>query len=307
MPARSHGRTGDATYRCWRAMINRCTYPYVPNYARYGGRGIKVCEEWKTFEGFLAGMGDRPGPEYSLEREKVDEDYKPGNCFWATKGQQANNTSHNRVVEHNGESRSVAEWARVTGVPEKAITMRLNRGWTVERAVTQPWEPRPQHADRTARTENVIWWHALNRCHNPKHGDYFKYGAVGITMCARWREGTWKEGSPAFHADMGPRPSRSHSLDRIKVQNGYWCGKPECPECGPAGREPNCRWATSREQINNRRVSVSLTYKGETLPLVVWAERLGVHKNTLRVRVDNGWDDEKVLGTQFRSYRKKPR
>ena len=59
--------------------------------------------------------------------------------------------------------------------------------------------------------------------------------------------------------------------------------------------------------MSNRKVTVSLTYKGETLPLVVWAERLGVHTNTLRVRLANGWDDEKVLGTPFRSYRKKPR
>lgn len=302
MPARSHGRTGDATYRCWRAMINRCTYSYVPNYARYGGRGIKVCEEWKTFEGFLAAMGDRPGPEYSLEREKVNEDYKPGNCFWATKGEQANNTSRNRYIEFRGERLSMAEWADRLGVPEKVITERLNRGWGEERALTQAWVPKPQHTDRSAATEGRIWWYARNRCHNPKDTSFYKYGAIGITMCTRWRESR-----EAFLADVGPRPSRKHSLDRIEVLGGYWCGKPECPECGPEKREPNCRWATSREQINNRKVSVTLTYKGETLPLVVWAERLGVHTNTLRVRLANGWDAERIIGTPARKYGKKQR
>jgi hypothetical protein len=283
-------------------MINRCTYPYVPNYDRYGGRGIKVCEQWKTFEGFLADMGDRPGPGYSLEREKADKDYEPGNCRWATKVQQANNRSWNRVVEHQGERLSVAVWAARLGIPEKAITMRLNRGWAVERALTEPWKPKPQHSGRRTDTEARIWWYARNRCHNPKDSDFFKYGAIGITMCARWRESR-----EAFLTDVGPRPSRRHSLDRIETTGGYWCGKPECAECGPAGREPNCRWATSREQINNRRVSVSLSYKGEELPLVVWAERLGVHPNTLRVRLANGWDAEKTLSTPARGYRKKPR
>lgn len=299
---RTHGRTGDATYRCWQSVVRRCTNPAATGYETYGGRGIRVCDQWRTFEGFLADMGDRPTPDYSVERIDTNGHYEPGNCKWATRREQANNTTRNRYIEFRGERMTVTEWAGRLGIPEKTLTNRLNRGWTVDRAFAEPWHPNPHHANRAFNTEGRIWWHAKNRCHNPRHGCYRKYGEAGVTMCCRWRESR-----EAFLEDMGPRPGRGYSLDRIDVNKGYWCGKAECPECGPAGRDLNCRWATSREQMNNRRVSIVLEFAGEKLPLTVWAERLGAHVNTLRVRLEKGWSAERTLGTPIRNYSRKTR
>jgi hypothetical protein len=94
-----HLRHGDADrrngrvateYMSWAAMLARCNNPNNPAYYRYGGRGIRVCKRWQRYENFLADMGRRP-QGLSLDRINNDGDYKPSNCQWATRKQQANN------------------------------------------------------------------------------------------------------------------------------------------------------------------------------------------------------------------------
>ncbi len=131
----------------------------------------------------------------------------------------------------------------------------------------------------------------LSRCNNPKSRGYRRYGARGINVCQRWLDGGFR----VFIADMGARPTPQHSIDRINNDGGYWCGRPDCHECGPLNRVPNCRWATSRQQQNNRSVTTLLTYQGETLPLTEWSERLGVHRHTIQKRLDAGKPIEQVL------------
>ncbi|SKA84824.1 hypothetical protein SAMN02745166_01066 [Prosthecobacter debontii] len=80
----------------WRAMLDRCYQPSNPSYPHYGGRGIKICERWQTFDNFLADMGVRPGPKMSIDRIDVDGDYEPGNCRWATATIQANNQQRHK-------------------------------------------------------------------------------------------------------------------------------------------------------------------------------------------------------------------
>jgi hypothetical protein len=91
-------RHGDATggnvtleYKSWRAMKARCLNPRHPFFRDYGGRSVKICERWQDFRNFLADMGRKPGPEYTLERINNDADYSPENCKWATRTQQQAN------------------------------------------------------------------------------------------------------------------------------------------------------------------------------------------------------------------------
>ncbi len=136
-----HGYYGSPTYLSWYAMKQRCLNPNWREYPRYGGRGIRVCDRWLAFEGFLADMGERP-PGTSIDRIDPNGHYEPGNCRWATKAVQANNCRANRRITVGDETRTAAMWARHTGVPASAIIKRLRRGWEPSRAVSTPLQSR---------------------------------------------------------------------------------------------------------------------------------------------------------------------
>lgn len=88
----THGMSKSPENQVWRDMKQRCNNPRIKNYARYGGRGMQVCERWTKFENFFEDMGKRPTAEYSIDRINNEGDYEPDNCRWATREQQAHNT-----------------------------------------------------------------------------------------------------------------------------------------------------------------------------------------------------------------------
>jgi len=125
-------------YSVWKAMKKRCYNPNSKFWNSYGGKGVKVCERWRTsFANFLADMGERP-EGCSLDRIDNDGDYCPENCRWATASQQANNTSATRFFELNGTKKSITQWAEHFGFPPKTLRARINSGWSFERAITTP-------------------------------------------------------------------------------------------------------------------------------------------------------------------------
>ena len=93
-------------YGLWSSMLTRCYNKNSKGYKHYGGRGIKVCDRWKTdnmgFENFLVDMGERPSPLYTLDRVDVDGNYCPENCRWATQTQQSNNRTDSIILFYHG-------------------------------------------------------------------------------------------------------------------------------------------------------------------------------------------------------------
>jgi hypothetical protein len=140
----THGMTGTPTFKSWDSMKQRCTNPKAPDFARYGGRGVRVCGRWlESFENFLHDMGARPTGQ-TLDRVDVNGDYTPENCRWATMSQQQRNKRTSSVAEFGGVTRTYAEWAEITGVNSKAIGERLRRGWAVKDALLVPLGERRQ-------------------------------------------------------------------------------------------------------------------------------------------------------------------
>lgn len=129
----THGMTHSPEYQSWSHMRSRCTNPLDDRYSDYAGRGITVCIEWlESFETFYADMGPRPCGT-SIERRDNMLGYYKENCYWATATEQQNNMRLNRFITWQGETLSIAEWSRRTGIPRNRLTKRLDTGWSMAR------------------------------------------------------------------------------------------------------------------------------------------------------------------------------
>lgn len=122
-------------YRIWRAMIQRTSDPNAQNYARYGGKGIAVCERWKTFANFLADMGECPSEKHSIERKDADGNYEKSNCKWATNTEQANNQRRTVRRTIRGITGTLAQLCVHFGVPYCRTKMRLKKCNDLEKAI----------------------------------------------------------------------------------------------------------------------------------------------------------------------------
>jgi hypothetical protein len=132
--------------------------------------------------------------------------------------------------------------------------------------------------------EYRTWGGIIKRCTNPKTKAFKYYGARGIRVCDRWRESF-----EAFLADVGPRPSPRHSIDRIDNDGNYEPG--------------NVRWATREEQMRNRSTAHHVEAFGERLTAAEWSERKGIPYATLLARLAKGWPTEEALTRPVRKTR----
>lgn len=132
---RTHGMSKSATYSSWQAMRGRCENENNSHYKNYGGRGIRVCARWHSFENFLEDMGERPAG-HSIERHDISLGYEPGNCSWIPSRMQSMNTTRSVKITWNGETKNQCEWANQIGITPRALAIRIER-WGIERAMTE--------------------------------------------------------------------------------------------------------------------------------------------------------------------------
>ena len=119
-------------------MRQRCTNPRRPDFKNYGGRSrpITYARRWEDFSAFIADMGE-PGPNMTLDRIDNMGDYTPENCRWVPRSVQNLNKRNMVRYEMNGESRTLSEWSRITGVGRVTMLKRIQRGWPIARALTE--------------------------------------------------------------------------------------------------------------------------------------------------------------------------
>ena len=117
-------------------MRQRCENPKHPKYQRYGGRGIRVCDAWQSFENFASDMGPQP-PGMTIDRKDNDGDYTPTNCRWVTQQEQARNRSTSVLWDHEGQVMCLSEWARKFGVHIATVQARIRAGASIHDALTR--------------------------------------------------------------------------------------------------------------------------------------------------------------------------
>jgi hypothetical protein len=126
----------------------------------------------------------------------------------------------------------------------------------------------------------VSWQCMIQRCTNPKNKSWYRYGGAGVTVCNEWKGDT---GFETFLKDMGERPTKGFSIDRINNSLGYF--------------KDNCRWATYSQQNRNSSRNDNITFQGVTKCRSDWAKHFGINYETLRMRLKMGWSDERALTT----------
>jgi hypothetical protein len=133
MGKKTHGESYTTLYKRWNGMRKRCNCITFENYKYYGGKGIKICDEWNdylTFKEWAINNGYEEG--LSLERIDVDKDYCPENCKWIPLNKQAINRSNRKEITINGITKSISEWSKESGVKRLTILGRLESGYTGE-------------------------------------------------------------------------------------------------------------------------------------------------------------------------------
>jgi len=260
-----HGAKGTPTYEAWKNMKKH---------------GDLVCKPWRDrFTAFLAAVGERPSPKHLLVRLDPRLPFEPGNVIWSDSvgskilvddreliGWRSGRLTASHVEYQDGRRywRCQCDCGRSTLV----MASRLREKTVKSCGCVHEFHGMSNHPDYN------IWKLMRERCRNPKLRCYKNYGGRGIRVCRRWVLFS------NFIADMGPRPTPHHTIDRIDVNGHYEPG--------------NCRWATPREQNRNRRCNTVLTLNGESKCLQEWADDLGISSSTLVNRLAD-WPLERAL------------
>ena len=141
--ATKHGLKYTRIYGIWQNMLNRCRNPNVKCYAVYGGRGIYVCDEWKTQDsGFINfynwSMSNGYTEELTIDRIDVNGPYSPDNCRWVSWEVQILNKRNSLTLTYNDINLPIIEWSKITGIPYGTIYNRMQKGWTPEQVLRVP-------------------------------------------------------------------------------------------------------------------------------------------------------------------------
>lgn len=291
-----HGLSNLPEYKIWRGIIERCK----PG-GNYGKKGITVCQEWQdSFLAFYNHVGSRPSPKHQLDRILGgNSSYAIGNVRWVTAKENSRNRTSNRLIEFQGETKCLAEWAEIAGIKPGTLSSRLRYGWTVERALTTPFiEPKkklnrslePDATDRginfkthglSNTPEYRLWAGMLYRCKKDK-----SYRERDIQVCEEWKNDFMNFYNYLLET-IGLRPTPKHQIDRTAGGSSWYT-------------PGNIRWVTNKENSVNRTDNVFWEFKGERLTISQWGEKLGIKSSTLVARIQRGWTLEKTLTTALR-------
>lgn len=144
-----HGMRNTRMYAIWKEMKRRCLRPTANQYKDYGGRGIKVCEEWqKDFMNFYNwAINNGYNDNLTIDRIDVNGNYEPNNCRWATRKQQNNNTTRSHYITYKNKTQTIKDWSEEFNIPYKRLEYAVNRGK----------QPINEYLQEKEKIKNEIW------------------------------------------------------------------------------------------------------------------------------------------------------
>lgn len=135
MKRQHHGEGHSRLNNIWNGMRSRCRNANHKDYKYYGGRGIKVCEEWNNYINFRDwSLANGYDDCLTIDRIDVNKDYSPSNCRWVDRMTQMNNFSKNIVVDFNNESHTISDWSKILNIPYGVLYYRIKHNWKLEKA-----------------------------------------------------------------------------------------------------------------------------------------------------------------------------
>jgi hypothetical protein len=194
-----------------------------------------------------------------------------------------------RVAQNLSNKRFLSYYQCFCGKKRTIETSAFNRGLYKTCGCGQGCNSNRTRKGMSKTKEYKSYISMLYRCTNKRADNYANYGGRGIKVCKRW---SGVDGFHKFIEDMGPKPTPKHSIDRINVNGNY--------------TPKNCRWATNKQQLNNTRKTIYLTYENITKTISEWSDLLGIKQVTIRARINRGYNISKTLDkTNFRKLKRK--
>jgi len=152
-----HGKSRTKIYQVYRDMKARCYNPNCKPYKNYGGRGIKICNEWKNNFKIFYDWAINNGYQDNLTIDRIDVNgnYEPSNCRWVNKYIQSRNRRTNRYITYNNETHCITDWAEIYGIRKDIIKYRLEHNWSIEKTLTTPVAKKKTHKVICVETNKI--------------------------------------------------------------------------------------------------------------------------------------------------------
>lgn len=269
-------RKEDESYflSIYRNIKDRCYNLKNPAYAAYGGRGILMDSCWLNDsdifkKDIINNLGHRPSDKHQLDRIDVNIGYILSNLRWSTVKKNGNNKRNNILIKINDITKTLAQWAEISGVDRNIIHYRYKKNWP-NCKLLQPIKNIPSIFDGT--NLKPTFKGIRQRCNNINHPSYKDYGGRGIKVYYKWDN--YKKFKSDVLEEIGPRPAANYQLDRINNNGNYEPG--------------NLRWATATLNGSNKRNNIHLIIGDESKILSEWARLYNLPIGLIRARYNKG-------------------
>lgn len=270
-----------------RNMRYRCKNSNYSGYKWYGGKGVKVCDEWdKNTQSFIQWSIENGYDENkTIDRIDNNGDYEPSNCRWVDNQTQQNNRTNNVYLTYNEETKTLREWSEVLGLDYSLIKTRYYKGWDAESIFTTPYNSHRRVLTIYNETKTLSQWS----------------NELGITPSTLWyrHEHNYSDEDmvkPVDENKKKPEASIYLTHNNKKQTIKEWAEELDL-NAGTLYNRYYKDWAPEEILFGKKNSFITryLEYDNQTKTLREWSEIVGLHPDTLRNRYSKGWTAEEIL------------